>query len=333
METMAPQKMRIIAIEEHYATRDFIKTANIQMRDQYKRARGPGATLTERLCDLGDLRVQEMDAAGIDMQVLSLTSPGVQQMAAADAVAIAREQNDILAQAVKYYAERFAGFAALPTQDPDQAARELERTVNDYGFKGAAVMGHTQGRYLDEEFFRPILESAAALQVPIYLHPTRPPQKVIEAYYTGAYAPNVSGLLSTAAWGWHIETAVHSLRLVAGGVFDRYPDLRIIIGHLGETIPFLLSTINRYLPREETYLERPVESYFRENFYYTLSGLNNLPAFLGLLLQVEVDRILFSADYPYESMESACRFLDQLPVNPADKERIAHGNAERLLLV
>ena len=274
-----------------------------------------------------------MDAAGVDIQVLSLTSPGVQQMDEAEAVAIAREQNDYLADRVKYYPDRFAGFAALPTAVPDQAAKELERTVSKYGFKGAAIMGHTRGRYLDDEFFWPILESAAALQVPIYIHPTKPPQKVIEAYYTGNYPPNVATLLSTMAWGWHIETAIHSLRLVASGAFDRYPGLQIVIGHLGEAIPFMLSRIDQHLSRKETYLERSTAAYFRENFSYAFSGFNYLPAFLDLLLQVGVERILFSADYPYASMESARTFLDQLPVSPADKERIAHGNAERLLQI
>ena len=178
MENKNPKKIRTITLEEHYATPAFIEASNRHLRDQAKKVHRPGPTLVDRLCDLGDLRTEEMDAAGIDMQVLSLTSPGVQQMEAAEAVAIAREQNDYLADRVKYYPDRFAGFAALPTPDPDQAAKELERTVSKYGFKGAAIMGHTRGRYLDDEFFRPILESAAALQVPIFLHPTRPPQKV-----------------------------------------------------------------------------------------------------------------------------------------------------------
>jgi predicted TIM-barrel fold metal-dependent hydrolase len=328
-----PKKMRTITLEEHYATPGFLEASKHHLRDQAKKVSGrdPGPTLTDRLCDLGDLRIREMDAAGIDRQVLSLTSPGVQQMEAAEAVAIAHEQNDYLADRVKYYPDRFDGFAALPTPVPDQAAKELERTVRKYGFKGAAIMGHTRGRYLDDEFFRPILESAAALKVPIYIHPTPPPQKIIEASYTGNYAPNVAVLLSTRAWGWHIETAIHSLRLVASGAFDLYPDLQILIGHLGEAIPFMLSRIDQQLSKEQTHLERSTGAYFRENFSYTFSGFNYLPAFLDLLLQVGVDRILFSADYPYASMESAHNFLDQLPVSPADKEQIAYGNAERLL--
>jgi uncharacterized protein len=333
MEDINPKPARIIAIEEHYATRTYLEASQQLSNYQVKKALGPGPTLLDRLCDLGDLRAEEMDSAGIDMQVLSLCSPGIQQLEAAEAVAIAREQNDILANAVKYYPDRFAGLAALPTADPEQAAKELERTVSQYGFKGAVIMGHTRGRYLDDESFRPILESAAALQVPLYIHPTRPPQKVFEAYYAGDYAPNVSTLLSTDAWGGHIDTAVHCLRLVVSGTFDRYPGLQIVIGNLGETIPFMLPRIDHYLSRNDTYLERSMSEYFRENFSYNFSGFNNLPAFLDLLLQVGVDRIMFSADYPYSSLVSARAFLDQLPISPADKERVAHGNAERLLQI
>jgi uncharacterized protein len=333
MDNTNLSKLRVIALEEHYATPAFLKITNYQSIDRIKKFSGPEPALVDRLCDLGDLRINEMDACGIDVQVLSLSSPGVQQMEAAEAVAIAREQNDYLAGRVKYYPDRLAGFAALPTPDPEQAAKELERTVNKYGFKGAAIMGHTRGRYLDDEFFWPILESAAGLHVPIYIHPAQPPQKVIEACYCGDYAPGVSALLSTTAWGGHIDTAVHCLRLVARGVFDRFPDLQIMIGHLGEALPFMLSGIDQQLSREVTYLEKPAGDYFRENFYYTFGGLNSVPAFLNLLLQVGVDRIMFSADYPFTSLEATRNFLDQIPVSPADKERIAHGNAERLFFI
>jgi predicted TIM-barrel fold metal-dependent hydrolase len=219
----------------------------------------------------------------------------------------------------------------LPTAAPDTAADELERTVRAYGFKGAMINGHIQGRYLDDPFFWPILERAAALQMPLYLHPTPPPQPVIAASYTGHFAPEVTTGLATAAWGWHIETATHVLRLILSGAFDRYPGLQLIIGHLGETLPFMLPRLDLGLPVQVTKLQRPLGAYLRENVHYTVSGFNYLPAFLDLLLQVGVDRIMFSADYPYSSMEQARTFLQQLPVSPADKEQIAHGNAERLL--
>ena len=214
---------------------------------------------------------------------------------------------------------------------PEAAARELERTVKDYGFKGAAINGHIRGRYLDDSYFWPILESAEALGVPLYIHPTPPPQAVIETSYTGNYAPEVAAQLAGAAWGWHIETAIHVLRLILSGAFDRYPKLQLVIGHLGETLPFMLPRLNNSLSKEMTKLQRPMGAYLRENVYYTISGFNFTPAFLDLWLQVGVDRVMFSADYPYGSMEAARSFLDQLPISPADKERVAHGNAERLL--
>ncbi|MBN1188846.1 MAG: amidohydrolase [Dehalococcoidales bacterium] len=334
MENGTSKKMRVIALEEHYATRDFLEATGTRAAGQKEPGRSlPGPTLLERLCDIGDLRAGEMDAAGVDMQVLSLTTPGLQQMDAAEAAAIAREQNDYLAERVNYYPERFAAFAALPTSAPEEAARELERTVSQYGFKGAVVMGHTRGRYLDDEFFRPVLECASTLQVPLYIHPAISPSQVVEAWYSGNHPPNVTKLLSTTAWGWHIETAVHCLRLVTGGVFDRFPALQVITGHLGEALPFMLPRIDERLAKEETSLERTMGEYFRENFYYTFSGFNYLPAFLDLLFQVGVSRILFSADYPYASMEAARAFLDGLPLSPVDRGRIAHENAERLLLL
>ena len=167
-----------------------------------------------------------MDAAGIDVQVISLTSPGTEQLEAADAMALAGEANDFLADAVKKNPARLAGFAALPTAAPDKAAEELERMVRGHGFKGAIINGHSRGRYLDDKFFWPILERAEALNVPIYLHPTQPPRPVIEASY-GGFSPIVTELLAGAGWGWHIETAIHVLRLILGGAFDNIPSSRL----------------------------------------------------------------------------------------------------------
>jgi predicted TIM-barrel fold metal-dependent hydrolase len=314
--------MRTITLEEHYASPAFMEGPGRDLKHS--------TTLVEQLCDLGDRRIADMDAAGIDVQVLSLTTPGVEQLDAPEAVAIARESNDHLAEAVRRHPSRFAGFAALPTAAPEIAADELERTISEYGFKGAMINGHTRGRYLDDKFFWPVLERAEALQVPLYLHPTPPPRPVLESYYAG-FAPEVTSLLVRGAWGWHIETAIHVLRLILGGAFDRFPNLQLVIGHLGETLPFMLPRIDSRLPTDVTKLSRPISAYLRENLHYTFGGFNWTPTFLNLLLEVGVDRILFSADYPYSSMAQARTFLEQLPVSPADKERIAHGNAERLL--
>ncbi len=319
--------MRTITLEEHFATPAFIEGPGRSLRN---RAQTGSIPFVDQLCDIGDGRIAAMDAAGIDVQVLSLTAPGVEQLDATEATTLARESNDTLAEAVRRHPERFAGFAALPTAAPSAAAGELERTVGEYGFKGAMINGHTRGRYLDDPFFWPILERAEALRVPIYLHPTPPPQPVIAAYYTGNFAPEVTGMLSISGWGWHIETAVHIIRIILGGVFDRYPQLQFVIGHMGETLPFMLPRLDHNLPQRVTKLARPIGAYLRENVHYTFAGFNWTPNFLDLLLQVGVDRIMFSADYPYASMTEARTFLDQLPASTADKERIAHGNAEKL---
>lgn len=291
------------------------------------------ANLASQLADVGEKRIAEMDAAGIDVQVISLTSPGTEQLPGEEASTLATESNDGLAKAIEQNPKRLAGFAAIPTASPEEAADELERTVRDYHFKGALINGHCRGRYLDDRFFWPIFERAQELAVPIYLHPTRPPQPVVQASFVGNFPEEVTRQLSIAAWGWHIETAVHVIRIIAGGVFDQYPKLQLIIGHLGEGLPFMLQRLDQNLPRQMTELDRPFSSYLRENIHYTFSGFNFLPPFLNLLMEVGVDRIMFSTDYPYASMAEGRAFLDRLPVSPADRERIAHGNAERLLKV
>jgi predicted TIM-barrel fold metal-dependent hydrolase len=245
-----------------------------------------------------------MDAAGIDMQILSLTSPGTEQLEAAEAIALARESTDYLAEAVKKHPTRFGAFASLPTAAPDKAAQELERRERGQIFAGAVVNGHHRGRYLNDKFFWPILECAEQLGVPIYLHPTQPPKPVIEASF-GGFAPIVTDLLAGPGWGWHIETAVHVIRLILGGVFDRYPNLQIVIGHMGEGLPFMFRRLD-VMPMAMTKLHRPVSAYLRDNVHYTFSGFNFPPTFLDLLLELGgVDRIMFSADHPYQSMTEA----------------------------
>jgi uncharacterized protein len=322
--------MRTITVEEHFVTPAFLAGPGKHFIEQL-RSRGPrGVKFGEALQDVGDKRVAEMDAAGIDMQVLSLNSPGIEQSEAAEQLSIAVESNDFLAEAVKKNPKRYAAFAALAIAAPDKAADELTRRVRQQGFKGTLINGHTRGRYLDDRFFSPILERAEALDVPIYLHPTVPPKAVVEASF-GGFSPPVTAMFAGAAWGWHIETAVHLIRMILGGVFDRHPRLQVVIGHLGEGIPFMLPRLDKNLPKEVTKLERPLGAYLRENVHYTFGGFNFPATFLNLLLEVGVDRIMFSVDHPYGSMVEARTFLDQLPISPADRERIAHGNAERLL--
>ena len=321
--------MRTITLEEHFASPAFFDGPARFVKERAEKIGGRYSLVMDRLCDLGTKRLSEMDAAGIDMQVLSLSAPGVEQLEAADAIPMARDTNDYLADAVKKHPTRFAGFAALPTGAPDKAAEELQRRVRE-GFKGAVINGHNRGRYLDNKFYWPILECAEALNVPIYLHPTPPPQPVIDVSY-GGFSPIVTDMLAGGAWGWHMETAVHMIRIVCGGVFDRFPKLQFIIGHMGEGLPFFFQRLD-IIPMEATKLKRPIISYLKENVHYTFSGMNFPPTYLDLFLELGgVDRIMFSADYPYQSMTWARDFLEQIPASPADKERIAHGNAEKLL--
>jgi len=321
--------MRTITLEEHFATPGFFDGPGRELQSRAEKVGGRYANLIARLCDVGAERLAEMDTAGIDMQVLSLTAPGVEQLDAAEAAALAREANDYAADAVKNHPARFAAFAAVPTPAPEQAAAELERRVRA-GFKGAAVNGHNRGRYLDDKFYWPLLECAQALDVPLYLHPTPPPAAVLDIYY-GGFAPLMSEMLAGGAWGWHIETAVHVIRLISGGVFDRFPKLQIVIGHMGEGLPFMFQRLD-IIPAAVTGLQRQFKDYLRDNVHYTFSGFNFPPAFLDLLLELGgVDRIMFSADHPYQSMPAARAFLEHIPVSAADKERIAHGNAEKLL--
>jgi predicted TIM-barrel fold metal-dependent hydrolase len=328
--------MRVIGFEEHYATRQFLEGPGREFIERMAQAAAQSFLpetdrLAEQLTDVGDGRVAAMDAAGVDVSVLSLTAPGLEQVTAGDAVPFARDTNDYLADAIRQHPRRFRGFAALPTADPPAAADELERVVREHGFVGAEINGHCRGRRLDDEFFWPILECAESLGVPIYLHPTRPPQAIVDSLYAGNYPPAVTELLALAAWGWHIETAIHLLRLILSGAFDRFPNLQLMIGHMGEVLPFMLPRLDSVLKTTVTGLQRAPSEYLRHNVYYTFSGFNWTPQFLELLLQVGVDRMMFSTDYPYQSMTEATDFLAGLSLSPGDKERIAHGNAESLL--
>lgn len=321
--------MRIITLEEHFATPAFFDGPARFVKERAEKIGDRYLLVLDRLCDLGEKRIKEMDEAGIDVQVLSLSAPGVEQMDPFDAIAMARDTNDYLADAVKKQPTRFAGFAAVPTGAPKEATKELERRVAQ-GFKGAVINGHNKGRYLDNQFYWPLLECAESLNVPIYLHPTPPPQAVIDISY-GGLAPMVTDMLAGGAWGWHMETSVHMIRIICGGVFDRFPRLQFIIGHMGEGLPFFFNRLD-IIPMSTTKLKRPISSYLRKNVHYTFSGMNYMPTYLNMFLELGgFDRIMFSADYPYQSMNWAHAFLDQIPACAADKARIAHVNAEKLL--
>ncbi len=315
-----PPKLKLIALEEH-----FIHAKVATMLDEVDKAllsptRVPG------LDELGDARIQAMDEAGIAVQVLSLTKPGVQEIADTQlAIGLAREANDYLAEAVAAHPTRFAGFATLATAAPEEAARELERTVTQYGFKGAMINGHTQGAYLDQQRFWPIFEAAQALDVPIYLHPANPHPAVLEAYYKDY------PVLGYAPWGYAVETGTHVLRLILSGVFDRFPGTKMVIGHMGEMLPFALWRADGRLTPKYPNLNKSVRQTFIDHFHLTTSGVFSTPELMCTANVVGFDNMLFSVDYPFESNFEAVRWFESLQIAESDRIKLAHLNAERLL--
>ena len=316
-------KPLVIAIEEHYLDPEVDeKTGN--------RA-GGGPEVRKRLADLGELRLKEMDEAGIDIQVLSHCPPGAQAFDAETAAAQAKSVNDRLHEVVQAKPDRFAAFASLPTRDPAGAADELERCVDKLGFKGAMVHGLTDGLFIDDQRYWPIFERAQALDVPIYVHPAPPHPQVIELYYKD-YAEKYPAILS-AGWGFTVETATGGLRLVLSGVFDAYPNLKIILGHLGEGLPFLLWRINHAFSNMGRPDVDPVpfRDIFCEHFYITTSGNFSNPALLCTVMEMGVDRLLFSVDWPYIENAPGTAWMEDVPLSREDREKILHGNAQKLL--
>jgi predicted TIM-barrel fold metal-dependent hydrolase len=317
--------MRLITLEEHYRAPMLRSVGGLPEPPPDS----PLAAIQAKLDDVGDQRLADMDAGGIDVQVLSHGAPGTEQLEPKQAIRLAREANDYLADAIAVHPDRFAAFATLPTAAPGAAADELERATGKLGFKGALINGHVQGKFLDAPEFWPIFERAEGLGVPIYVHPTVPPPAVREAYY-GGLTPQFAQALSMAGWGWHVDTGLHGLRLIAGGVLDEYPTLQIIIGHMGEALPFFLARSSRVL-QQQAGLSRPLEEYMASNFHFTTSGMFSYPPLLLLLEVIGADRVMFSVDYPYSSNSEGRDFVMSAPISDGDREKIAHGNAERLL--
>jgi predicted TIM-barrel fold metal-dependent hydrolase len=311
----------VIALEEHYW--------DDEMTAHYvgvEASRAPD--IAERLHDLGALRIREMDEAGIDMQVLSHGAPSSQKLPAEVAVEVTRRVNDRLAAAIAAHPTRFAGFAALPTSDPAAAADELSRTTSELGFKGAMIHGLADGAFLDDKRFWPIFARAEKLDVPIYLHPSVPHPAVMDAYYK-EYAKDFPQVIR-AAWGYTVETATQAIRLVLSGVFQAHPGLKIILGHLGETLPFLVWRVDHALsrPGHKAISFRDV---FCNNFFITTSGNFSDPALLCCVMEMGVDRILFAVDYPFVMNPGATRWIESVPLADADKIKILSGNAKQLL--
>jgi uncharacterized protein len=270
-----------------------------------------------------------MDAAGIDMQVLSVVLPAPRMLPAETAVPLAQKANGELHAMVTAHPDRFAAFAALPVTVPDAAAAELQRAVSDLGFAGAMISGTIGGRFLDDPFFRPILETAARLDVPVYLHPAPPPKPVADAYYAGFENP-VSQILATGGYGWHYETSLHAVRMIISGVFDRLPGLKVILGHLGEGIPFHLPRIDDTLTRPAG-LAKPVSDYFRDHFWITTSGYFYDGPFRLTRETFGDDRLIFSVDYPFADNRRAADWFGRLDLTPEVREKIAHGTVDELL--
>ena len=325
---------RVIALEEAFVYPKLLELypePYVKMLDIIK----------DRLVDVGPNRIRRMDAAGIDLQVLSHVAPGVQTLEPRTAVSLSKEVNDWLGEVTNRYPTRFAGFAMLPMQSPKEAADELERTVTQLGFKGALINGHTQERYLDDKSFSVLLERAEALDVPIYIHPTDPPPAVMDVYYRDSPA------MITGSWAWQVETGTHLLRLICGGVFDRHPRLKIIVGHMGELVPYNLKRINLAITmghwliasqekkttdsEERIGMQKSLSYYMHENVFITTSGVFDQAAFNCAFAQLGIDNILFSVDDPFSDNFEAVNFLNATELSEEDREKLAHGNAERLL--
>jgi hypothetical protein len=320
--------MSTITLEEHFVTESFLRATGAHDRETPPQL----AELQSKLLDIGAGRIADMDKSGIDLQVLSLAAMGFDALDADTASSLARDINNELAAAVRSHPERFGGFATLALKSPATAAAELERSVTRLGFHGALLNGTTGGHFLDDSRFLPVFEAAAHLGVPIYLHPAPPPLPVRDAYYSGL--PSELGfLLSIAGWGWHAETGLHTLRLIVSGLFDRLPALQLIIGHVGEGLPYALARSSGILSHAAPHLRQPVADYFQSNIHLTTSGYFTLPPLRCALEVVGIDRLLFSVDYPYSPNSRGRALLDSLPeiLGEEDLAEFTHRNAEHLL--
>lgn len=282
------------------------------------------------LDDLGESRLRCMDTAGIDVQVLSAVGHVIQRFETGRSVSASRETNDVMSRAVLGHPERFRAFATLPMSDPMAAALELRRCVEELGFVGAMVHGQTDGMFLDHPAMRPVLAAAQALHVPVYLHPAPPPQVVFDAYFLGL-EPAAANMLATGGWGWHAECGLHVLRMVLAGTFDLYPDLQIIVGHMGENLPFSLARADDWLTPLAGGLSESVAETVRRHVHITIGGYTTVAPLLCALMVFGTDRMMFSVDYPFSDNSSTAGFLAEAPLSPTDRDKIGYLNAQQLL--
>ena len=329
----APGRLKIIGLEEHVATRDVLAAWRDQgplMEDMTMRWSVAGPTAAA-LTDLGEGRIQAMDDAGVDVAVLSLTTPGLQALPTRQAVALQGPTNDIIADAVRRHPDRFQGFATLATPDPAAAARELHRAMTDLGLNGVMLHARSGDHLIDEQQFWDIFEVAAHHRAPVYLHPGITLPSVDAAYYAG-FEDRVGGLLKSGAPGWHYQTGIVLLRLILSGIFDRFPDLQVILGHWGEMVLFYLDRIG-VLDHGST-LQRPVAEYFTTNVHITSGGIPSHRYLRWAAEVVGADRLMHATDYPYNNQKGgqfARTFLDSSSLDQHDRQAVASGNWERIV--
>jgi predicted TIM-barrel fold metal-dependent hydrolase len=318
--------MKTITLEEHFFTESYLQAAKGDPSVQF-------GGLQPKLLDLGAGRIAAMDEAGIDVQVLSLAAFALEGLDAATGTVLARDVNDELAAAIKANPTRLAGFATVALKDVSAAVVELERCVSQLGFVGLMLNGTVDGKFMDDAAFLPVFEAAARLGVPVYLHPAPPPRAVKAAYFSGL--PGELGhLLSIAGWGWHAETALHTLRLIVSGLFDKVPGLQVVIGHMGEGLPFAMARSSGILSGAAK-LQRPVAEYFRTNIHLTTSGYFTLPPLECALEVVGIERMMYSVDYPFSPNTKGRDFLEKVVgiLSAEDMERLVGGNAARVLKI
>jgi predicted TIM-barrel fold metal-dependent hydrolase len=279
---------------------------------------------------LGEQRLALMDESGVDVQVLSVTTPALHNLEPEESVTLARETNNLVAATIATYTTRFQGFATLPTAAPKEAAAELERAVTRLGLVGTMLCGRTREKNLDHPDFLPMFETAARLGAPLFVHPQIPQRVVREVYYSG-FSDQIDTAFATLALGWHYEAGIQFVRLILAGVFDKYPNLQIILGHWGEVVLFYLERLNSL--GRVAHLRRPIADYIRQNLYVTPSGMWSQPYLQRTLELVGPERILFSTDYPYQYRPGGPgrSFIEEAVLSPEQKELFAHGNWERLI--
>lgn len=340
--------MRIVDFEAHFYTQEYIDLLRSRDRPPMQKLHDGGVSvwfepsvpelwqdhsmsLEDNLLDLTEQRLASMDANGVDCQILSLSGPGTEQLEPEVGTEISRITNDVLARVIEQHPGRFLGFAAVQPAEPEGAARELERCVGELGFKGALVHSHVHDQYLDHERFRPFWDAAGRLGVPVYLHPTIPHAQMIKPYLGYGWALPGPGL------GFGHETAVAAVRLAHSGLFDRWPELQVILGHFGEGLSFWLYRLDFdfiqpwMAEHHRSKIEHPPSHYLRENFFHTTSGNFVEPALVSATMAFGIDRILFGSDYPWATLEKAVGFVHEAPLSDEDRAKIFHGNAERLL--